>query len=65
MRHSTDNCQWKTFYRVRAIRRSGLEAALKCRSHKKGRYAPPAHMIKLTQEREITSYVWVHPDENR
>jgi hypothetical protein len=35
-----------------------LEAALKCRSCKKGRYAPPVHMIKLTQEREITPYVW-------
>jgi hypothetical protein len=34
-----------------------LEAALKCRSCKKGRYAPPMHMIKLTQEREIASYV--------
>jgi hypothetical protein len=40
------------------------EAALKCRSCKKGRCAPPVHMIKLTQEREITPYVWVHPDEN-
>jgi hypothetical protein len=30
-----------------------LEAALKCRSCKKGRYAPPVHMIKLTREREI------------
>jgi hypothetical protein len=29
-----------------------LEAALKCRSCKKGRYAPPVHMTKLTQERE-------------
>jgi hypothetical protein len=28
-----------------------LEAALKCRSCKKGRYAPPVHMLKLTQER--------------
>jgi hypothetical protein len=26
---------------------------------------PPVHMIKLTQEREITPYVWVHPDEDR
>jgi hypothetical protein len=41
-----------------------LEAALKCRSCKKGRYAPPVHMIKLTQEREITPYVWVHPDDD-
>jgi len=41
-----------------------VEAALKCRSCKKGRYAPPVHMIKLTREGEITPYVWVHPDEN-
>jgi hypothetical protein len=33
-----------------------LEAALKCRSCKKGRYAPPVHMIKLTETREITPY---------
>ena len=42
-----------------------LEAALKCRSCKKGRYAPPVHMIKLTRQREITPYVWVHPDDER
>jgi hypothetical protein len=42
-----------------------LEAALKCRSCKKERYAPPVHMIKLTETREITPYVWVHPDEER
>jgi hypothetical protein len=42
-----------------------LEAALKCRSCKKGRYAPPVHMIKLTEEREITPYLWVHPDDDR
>ena len=41
-----------------------LEAALKCRSCKKGRYVPPVHMIKLTQQRDITPYVWVHPDED-
>jgi hypothetical protein len=41
-----------------------LEAALKCWSCKKGRYAPPVHMIKLTQHREITPYLWVHPDED-
>jgi hypothetical protein len=41
------------------------EAALKCRSCKKGRYAPPVHMIKLTEKREITPYKWVHPDEDR
>jgi hypothetical protein len=42
-----------------------LEAALKCRSCKKGRYPPPVHMIKLTETREITPYKWVHPDEER
>ena len=39
-----------------------LEAALKCRSCNKGRYAPPVHIIKLIREREITPYV---PDEER
>jgi hypothetical protein len=42
-----------------------LEAALKCRSCRTGRYAPPVHMIKLTETREITPYLWVHPDEER
>lgn len=42
-----------------------LEAALKCRSCCKLRYAPPVHMIKLTERREITPYKWVHPDEER
>jgi hypothetical protein len=26
-----------------------------------GRYAPPVHMVKLTQERGIAAYAWVHP----
>jgi hypothetical protein len=39
--------------------------ALKCRSCMQGRYAPPVHMIKLTETREITPYLWVHPDEER
>jgi hypothetical protein len=42
-----------------------LEAALKCRSCRKGRYAPPVHMIKLTERQEITPYKWVHPEEER
>ncbi len=42
-----------------------LEAALKCRSCRNGRYAPPVHMIKLSETREITPYLWVHPDEER
>jgi hypothetical protein len=35
-------------------RRSGLGVGVR----------PPVHMIKLTQEREITPYVWVHPDDD-
>jgi hypothetical protein len=42
-----------------------LKAVLKCRSCKKGRYAPPVHMIKLTERQEITPYKWVHSDEER
>src|SRR5438445_1068574 len=42
-----------------------LEASLKCRSCRNRRYAPPVHMIKLTETREITPYLWVHPDEER
>jgi hypothetical protein len=30
-----------------------LEASLKCRSCRMGRYAPPVHMIKLTETREM------------
>ena len=66
-----NRCKTRASIPLDAIRRPRstpiwkLEAALKCRSCKKGRYAPPVHMIKLTQEREITSYVWVHPDEER
>jgi Fe-S-cluster-containing hydrogenase component 2 len=41
-----------------------LEAALKCRSCKKGRYAPPVHMIRLTTERQTMPYVWTHPDDD-
>jgi hypothetical protein len=39
--------------------------ALKCRSCKKGRYARPVQMIRLTEEREIAPYIWVHPDNDR
>jgi hypothetical protein len=42
-----------------------LEASLKCRSCRKGRYAPPVHMIRLTEQRQTTPYVWVHPDDER
>jgi hypothetical protein len=42
-----------------------LEAALKCGSCRTPRYSPRVHMIKLTQQREITPYKWVHPDDDR
>jgi hypothetical protein len=42
-----------------------LEAALKCRSCRTPRYSPPVHMIRLTEERQMVPYVWVHPDEDR
>jgi hypothetical protein len=45
--------------------RRELEASLKCRSCREGSSAPPVHMIKLTAEREITPYKWVHPVEER
>jgi len=31
----------------------------------KAGYAPPVHVIKLTETREITPYIWVHPDDDR
>jgi hypothetical protein len=31
-----------------------LDAPLKCRSCRKVRHAPPVHMVKLTETREIT-----------
>jgi hypothetical protein len=62
-------CDTKASIPLDAIRRPRdtpiwkLEASLKCRSCRKGKYAPPVHMIKLTQERETTPYKWVHPDD--
>jgi hypothetical protein len=53
IRRSRDTPLWK------------LEASLKWRSCRKGRHAPPVHMIKLTETREITPYKRVHPDEDR
>ena len=52
-------------WRPRATPLWKLEAALTCRSCRKGRYAPPVHMVKLTEAREITPCRWVHPDEGR
>ena len=64
-----NRCKTRASLPLDAIRRPRdtplwkLEASLKCRSCRKGRHAPPVHMIKLTETREITPYVWVHPDE--
>jgi len=66
-----NRCKTRASLPLDAIRRPRdtpiwkLEAALKCRSCRKGRYAPPVHMIKLTERQEITPYKWVHPDEER
>jgi hypothetical protein len=67
----SDRCETEARIPLDAVRRPRdtpiwkLEAALKCRSCKKGRYAPPVHMIKLTETRQTTPYRWVHPDDDR
>src|SRR5215831_15319299 len=66
-----NRCKTRASLPLDAIRRPRstpvwkLEASLKCRSCRKGRYAPPVHMIKLTEAQSITPYKWVHPDEER
>src|SRR3954469_7921714 len=63
-----NRCKTRASIPLNAIRRPRdtpiwkLEAALKCRSYKKGRSAPPVHMIKLTETREIAPYDGVHPE---
>jgi hypothetical protein len=39
-----------------------LEASFGCRSCRTPRYKPRAHLVKLTETREITPYPWHHPD---
>jgi hypothetical protein len=64
-----NGCKTRASLPLDAIRRSRdtplwkLEASLKCRSCRKGRYSPPVHMIRLTERREITPYKWAHPEE--
>jgi hypothetical protein len=59
-------CETRASLPLDAIRRPRvtpiwkLEAALKCRSCRTSRYSPPPHMIRLTKERLIARYVWVH-----
>ena len=66
-----NRCKTRASLPLDAIRRPRstpiwkLEASLKCRSCRKGRYAPPVHMIRLTETQEISLYLWVHPDEER
>jgi hypothetical protein len=63
-------CQTRVSLPLDAIRRPRntpiwkVEAALKCGSCRTRRYSPPVHIIKLTKEREIAPYVWVHPDDD-
>ncbi|WP_291613713.1 hypothetical protein [Bradyrhizobium sp.] len=66
-----NRCNTRASLPLSAIRRPRdtplwkLEASLKCRTCCNGRHAPPVHMIKLTERREITPYKWVHPTEER
>ena len=52
-------CKTRASIPLEAIRRPRdtliwkLEASLKCRSCRKGRYAPPVRMIRLTERQEI------------
>jgi hypothetical protein len=63
-------CQTRVSLPLDAIRRPRntpiwkLKAALKCRSCWARRYSPPVQVIKLTKEREIAPYAWVHPDDD-
>jgi hypothetical protein len=65
-----NRCKTKVSLPLDALRRPRdtplwkLEASLKCRSCRKGRCAPPVHIIKLTERQEITRYKWVHPSED-
>jgi len=64
-----NRCKTRASLPLDAIRRPHdmpvwmLESSLKCRACSNASHAPPVHMIKLTERREITRYVWVHPDE--
>ena len=63
-----NRCNTRASLPLEAIRRPRdtplwkLEASLKCRACRKGRHAPPVHMIRLSAEREVAPYPWVHPD---
>jgi hypothetical protein len=56
---------WFRFHAVHAIPRSGTGDCAEMPVLPQGRYAPPAHMLRLTEQRETTPYKWVHPDKDR
>src|SRR6476469_6413769 len=64
-------CKTRASMPLDAIRRARdtpiwtLEPSFRCRSCGTRRYKPPVRMIKLTEQREIMPYKWVHPDEER
>jgi DNA-directed RNA polymerase subunit RPC12/RpoP len=64
-------CKTRASMPLDAIRRAldtpiwKLEPSFRCRSCGTRRFKPPVRMIKLTEQREITPYKWVHPDEER
>jgi hypothetical protein len=64
-------CKTRASMPLDAIRRARdtsiwkLEPSFRCRSCGTRRYKPPVRMIKLTEQREITPYEGVHPDEER
>jgi hypothetical protein len=64
-------CKTRASLPLDAIRRARetpiwkLEPSFRCRSCGTRRYRPPVRMIKLTEQREITPYKWVHPNEER
>src|ERR1700719_1909234 len=66
-----NRCKTRASLPLDAIRRPRdtpiwkLEAALKCRSCRKGRYAPPVHMIKLTEERRRSRHTLSAPRRDR
>jgi hypothetical protein len=66
-----NRCKTRASIPLDAIRRPRdtpiwkLEGSFRCRSCGTRRYKPPVHMIKLTEVREITPYVWVHPEDDR
>jgi hypothetical protein len=55
-----------TAFAVQRTRRSGNLRPRSNADHAgRGQYAPPVHMIRLTEQRQTVPYVWVHPDEER